>query len=245
MRIKTFNYKDPLFNHVDATYIIHLEGNSRYGDIKKQLKIYHPTKFVHIVFNEGFKHKPNVHNSKEDIVDVNMYIMKDAVKYNTILVLEDDFMFSPCIHLHTKNIDTFVSTHTNFIYRIGCIPLLQVPYNMYTYVGISVGTHAVLLSKSIRQQIVHPKIDWDVFLNGLYPNYIYHIPLCYQLFSSTDNQQTWGMDHVLFFYLSRVTIFLFKLFQLDKQIEPGYTFAYTISKLIPFLNIALAIRFIH
>jgi hypothetical protein len=177
-----------------------------------------------------------------------MYIIKDAIKYNTILVLEDDFMFSPHIHSHTKNIDTFVSTHTHFIYRLGCIPFIQVPYNMYTYVGITIGTHAVLLSKSMRQQIIRPTIDWDIFLNGLYPNHIYHKPLCYQLFSHTENQNNWGIDHVLFSYVSKVTIKLFNLLQLDQQCEPGYTMMYTISKIIPYIFILLitfTICFIH
>jgi len=40
---------------VDATYIIHLEGNGRYEDILKQLDLYQPTKIVYIVFNKGYK----------------------------------------------------------------------------------------------------------------------------------------------------------------------------------------------
>ena len=245
MNYQTIKYNDPLFKEVDATYIIHLKSNtSRYDEIQKQLKLYHPTKIVHIVFNPGFKHKPHVHNTKEDIVDVNMYIIHDAIKYNTILVLEDDFMFSPHIHLHTKNIDAFVSTHHHFIYRLGCIPFVQLPYKRYTYVGIAMGAHAVLLSKSMRQ-IIRPAIDWDIFLNGLYPNYIYYTPLCYQLFSSTENKKKWGMDHVCFLHASKVMVGLIQLIQLDQQIEPGYTMMYTLSKIIPYIFIYVLLKFMN
>ena len=52
---KKIKYNKGLLDEaVDATYIIHLEGNGRYDDIMNQLKIYHPTKEVYIVFNKGF-----------------------------------------------------------------------------------------------------------------------------------------------------------------------------------------------
>ena len=38
-------------NCVDATYIIHLEGNGRYDDIMQQLTKYQPTKITYILFN--------------------------------------------------------------------------------------------------------------------------------------------------------------------------------------------------
>ena len=65
---KTHYYTDPLFKEVDATYIIHLEGNEeRYKNIENQLLLHHPTKIVHILFNKGYKNgnKPNVKNSIE------------------------------------------------------------------------------------------------------------------------------------------------------------------------------------
>ena len=52
--LKTQHYINPLFNNVDATYIIHLEGNTeRYKNITEQLEMYQPTKIVHILFNKG------------------------------------------------------------------------------------------------------------------------------------------------------------------------------------------------
>ena len=44
-----------LDNSVDATYIIHLEGNGRLQNIYNQLNQYQPTKKVYIFFNKGYK----------------------------------------------------------------------------------------------------------------------------------------------------------------------------------------------
>ena len=50
------NYKTGLLDEtVDATYIIHLEGNGRYDNILNQLEEYKPTQTVYILLNKGFK----------------------------------------------------------------------------------------------------------------------------------------------------------------------------------------------
>ena len=53
--IKSYVNNDTIFPTVDATYIIHLKGNGRYKNIKKQLKQYSLTKNIHIVINKGYK----------------------------------------------------------------------------------------------------------------------------------------------------------------------------------------------
>ena len=44
-----------LSESVDATYIIHLEGNGRLLKIKQQLEKYHPSYTTYILFNKGYK----------------------------------------------------------------------------------------------------------------------------------------------------------------------------------------------
>jgi len=245
--METMHYDDPLFQEVDATYIVHLESDTkRYEDIRRQLDLYHPTKTVHIVFNKGFKTglKPHVHDSVEDLVDVCTYVMKDAQQYKTILLLEDDFMFNPHIREHTKNVDEFVATHAHFAYRLGCIPFIQVSYDKNTFVGLSTGTHAVILSRSVRHHLMdHPSMDRDIYLNFMTPNFIYYTPLCYQLFPQTENQKKWGNDHVVVTFIAKVLILLFQSLGLDKQIDPGYSFMYAVSKLVPFILVCGLYRF--
>lgn len=236
--LKTLYFNDPIFDSVDATYIIHLEGNGRYSDIEEQLEKYHPSKIVHILFNKGFKRceKKNIDSSPKDIIDANLYIFKHATKYDTILVLEDDFMFDSKIKEHSKNIDSFVNNHSHFIYRIGCIPCIMVPYNLHTYRGISGGAHCVLYSKSIRHEIQNMNPldidDWDFFTTTrLFVNFIYYKPLCYQLFPATENQSNWGRGNDFYIFMSKLIIVLLKFLLLDKHIEPGYSIMYANSKL--------------
>jgi len=257
--LKTNYYKDPLFNNVDATYIIHLDENKeRYKNITDQLELYHPTKIVHIVFNKGFKkcNKPNISNSVQDLIATYLYIMNDATKYNTILILEDDFMFNKEIKNHTANIETFVNNNTDYIYRLGCIPIIQLPYNNYTYVGLNTGAHCVLYSKSIRTKIINDKIkdlntikdwdkikDWDVYINFLTINYVYYKPLCYQLFPNTENRNNWGNYNIFTHYISQIImVIIIQLLGIDTQVEPGYSITYFISKVIPFIILLFILK---
>ena len=86
-----YNFKKIIFNDgflnnsVDATYIIHLEGNGRLPDIQKQLNEYHPTNIVYILFNKGYKKcykNENIKNSTSDLIDAFLEIFKDANKKN-------------------------------------------------------------------------------------------------------------------------------------------------------------------
>lgn len=228
--LKTFYYNDPLFKSVDATYIVHLEGNGRYKDIEEQLSKYHPTKIVHVLFNKGYKNcnKTNIESPAKDLIDAYLYMFEHAKRYNTILALEDDFMFNENVSEHTDNIDEFVNRHTDFIYRIGCFPFIMVPYNYNNYIGLTGGTHSVLYSKSAREKTKSTNInDWDEHLNRTSINYIYYTPVCYQLFTDTDNQK----DFVNVNIFARLLIEIIKIIQLDKHVEPGYSIAYSVSKM--------------
>jgi len=245
--IKTLYFNDPLFKETDATYILHLEGNGRYQNIEEQLQKYHPTKIVHILFNKGYKkcEKPGINTPPVDLVDAYKYVLNHSLKYNTILILEDDFFFHKNVKNHTENIDAFVETHKNldFVYRIGCIPYIQFPYNMHNYVGISIGSHSSFYSKSMRDKLVKATriYDWDIYLFFKTLTYIYYTPVCYQLFPATDNQKHWGIHNTLIYILGKIFIIFLQLLKLDTQAEPGYSILYGISKLWIFLILFLII----
>ena len=79
---RTFD-KGFLDDAIDATFIIHLEGNGRLEHINYELTKYHPSKTVYILFNKGYKNcvKPtHVQNPPSDLVDAYMTIMKYAEK---------------------------------------------------------------------------------------------------------------------------------------------------------------------
>lgn len=245
---------------VDATYIIHLEGNGRYEDILKQLDLYQPTKIVYIVFNKGYKKcskDENITLPAHDLVDAFLQIFKDAKykNYDNILVLEDDFIFSEKIKdISTRiNVCTFLNNHKNdnFQYLLGCMPLIKMPY---TFDGnhfisiVSLGTHACVYSKTNRTQLLKKEqkniTDWDIYNCFNNRRYSYYQPLCYQLFPDTENSDNWGKSNYLY-YLSGLTIKkIFKFLKLDAQIEPGYSFFYLFSKIVFFILLFIVLLII-
>jgi hypothetical protein len=248
--------------HIDATYILHLENNGRLDHIVDQLSKYQPTKIVYICFNKGFKkcNKKNfIKNSLFDIVDANLNIFKHAKKnnYNNILILEDDFIFTNKIKnkININNIYNFLEKNKNkkFMYSLGTLPIIVIPYNSYTYRTLIFGcSHAVIYSKQIRNKyllINQQKInDWDLFkLNKMKKYcYMYYTPLCYQLFQQSENQKNWliSCNNIFWKFLVKLSYFFIKILKLDTYYEPGYTYVYNFSKIFSFIIFMIFILFI-
>lgn len=251
-RFEQIKYKDGLLsNCVDATYIIHLEGNGRIDNIRKQLEEYHPTTTAYIVFNKGYKkcEKPqHVKNSALDLVDANLEIYKHAEqqRYGNILVLEDDFIFSEKIKeiKHRNNICEFLKKKQNepVCYCIGAIPWLIYPVDYYNYSGVMADMHATIVNNHTRKNAlsVNPARidDWDndYTLSKCRKKYCYYTCLCYQLHTETENSKNWGHNYKIVTNITTpIILFLFKLLKLDKQPEPGFSVIYLFSKLISFI----------
>lgn len=196
LRKLTFD-KGEFDNFLDATYIIHLQGNTtRYNNIIFQLNKFVPTKTVYILFNKGFKHKNSlIDNSAKDLSDCYITIFKHN-KANTILVLEDDFVWLSNIK-YNKHIDKFCidNKNENFAFYLGTFPLLFIPKTYYiNYSIFNIFTHSIIYSKKLQQQVINYKIipDWDIFMNTFITHkYHYYIPLCGQTFTKTVNSKTW------------------------------------------------------
>lgn len=253
--------KGLLDDGVDATYIIHLEGNGRYEDIITQLSTHQPTKTTYILFNKGFKKcdkKKHIKVASHDLVDAFLNIFKhaDDKKYNNILILEDDYFFTESIYNPgtRRHICDFLNLKKdeNFQYLLGCMPFLQMPYtlDLKHYISlISLGCHAIVYSKKNRKSLLHQKQktikDWDIYNCFISRRYLYEEPLCYQLFPDTENSKNWGNENLFIYILGRMTKSIFNFFLLDKQIEPGYPFSYMISKILFIIIIFLIIFVIY
>lgn len=259
---KYIKYGDGIFNDtVDATYVIHLKGNGRYENIIKQLNEYHLTNDVYILMNDGYKKcnkTKNIVYPADDLIDAFFQIFKHASekKYDNILILEDDFIFTDKIkdNNHVENINNFLNKKKgeDFIYYIGCLPWLLVPtfYDINTYYATcSTGTHSVIYSKKNRESCMkkyydamYETRDWDV-LNNVYSanRYAYYRPLCYQIFENTENSRNWGSFNIIFKFLAVIIKYIFSLLQLDKNIEPGYSILYAFSKLLFLILVILAV----
>jgi len=242
-------YNDPIFeNTIDTTYIIHLEGNGRLEHIKNQLKKYHLTKTVYIVFNKGYKKckKTNINNSARDLVHSYITIFNHSKNADNILILEDDFIFSDDLLKHVDNVNDFLYKKNNktFYYYLGVLPFLIFPYDYYHYyIRISAGTHAVIYSRKAREHILTLDTknikDWDQFTSvSFITRYTYYKPLCYQLFPNTENSDQWGAEFNLNFICKKLHNF-YKVIGLDTKVEPGYSIMYFFAK--NFFNIIIFI----
>ena len=222
--------------------------------------MYQPTKIVYILFNKGYKNckKDNIQFPAHDLVDAFLQIFKDAKykNYENILILEDDFIFSEKIKYVSTivNVCTFLNNHKNknFQYLLGCIPFIKIPY---TFDGnhfksiVSLGTHACIYSKKNREEILKKEQkninDWDIYNFYYSRRYTYYEPLCYQLFPESDNSKNWGKSNYILYLLSNIIKTIFKLFKLDIQLEPGYSFFYIFSKIILFIILFLIFFIIY
>ena len=243
-KFKKIIFNDGLLNSsTDATYIIHLEGNGRYEHIQKQLCEYHPTNIVYILYNKGYKQskkKPFIINPPLDLVDAFLEVFKHANRkdYNNILILEDDFIFSTEIGKHINIVNDTINNlgNTNFVYFLGCIPTLMIPYDLYHYKIIgSGGTHAVIYSKRNRIDILKINqeniIDWDVLQNKNKTRICYYKPLCYQIFPETENSKYWGYRDNILKINCVFSKYRNKILELDKHPEPGTSIMYFIAKI--------------
>ena len=252
---KEYIYDDPILSNVDATYIIHLEGNGRLQNIEDQLEKYHPSKKVYILFNKGYKKckkEEYIDSPSKDLIDAFYTIFKDAnnKQYNNIIILEDDFIFDNKINdkNHRQNIDDFLAdNHSDtFVYYLGAITYLQSGLNETNHrLYFSTGTHACIYSKKcidyFLDKVDQKSItDWDVFLNfGSIPRYKYHTPVCYQTFPDTDNSRGWHRDSTFLWILVFIQRNIFKLLYLDTQCEFGFNTFELISRILFWILVLL------
>lgn len=228
-----------MFENVDATYILHLEGNGRLDHIHDQLKTYHPTKKVYIVYNKGYKKCAkdlHIQSSGYDITHANITVFEHAQQYKHVLILEDDFIFAKEVADHTKHVDTFLKRDTSFVYQLGSNPMIALPIDMYHYRVIGLLGHANIYSSSCREQLIHDfnhgKIigsngGIDSYLFKTLPIYMYHKPLCYQTFPMTENRKKSWSGIIPDSFISWTN--------LENEPEPGFSILYGIAKLVPFL----------
>jgi hypothetical protein len=200
-RFELLEFEDCLFKNVDATYILHLEGNGRIDHIHEQLKTYHPTKKVYIVYNKGYKKCEKdlvVQRTTDDLVHATMTVFEHAKQYKHVLVLEDDFIFSKDVAKHAKRVDDFLKKDSSFVYQLGAMPYFAIPIDMY-HCRISGGTaHSNIYSSSARKIFLddyilqkHTIENMDYYVSTLLTMYMYHKPLCYQTFPKTENRKNW------------------------------------------------------
>lgn len=253
-RFEKLEYKSGFLDDcVDATYIIHLEGNGRLPHIHEQLQRFQPSRTVYISVNSGFKKcEKNLPEAipPHDLIHAFLSVFKDAEQkgYANILVLEDDFIFDDAIleKDNTDSICTFIKGRENeaFLYSLGCLPYIQVPISYrHRIVVVKGGMHACIYTKSFRNTIMREDIskisDWDIHANLRVKQYMYYIPLCYQLFPETENSKHWKY----FPFLTEMNKWTKSFLNMDTTPIPGFQYYYWFS-LIAFLILLLIVLYV-
>jgi hypothetical protein len=111
--------------------------------------------------------------------------------------------------------------------------IVPVSFDFRHYYGGFGGAHALLFSKNYREQMlndVQPEtvVDWDM-IN--FSAYMYHEPLCFQLFPETENQSNWGHDHWFYNFFSILIKMWVHFLGVDKNYN-GYYYQYFICKTV-------------
>jgi len=242
---ENFYYKKGLFEIVEKTYVIHLEGNGRIDFVKKELDNFKPSKKCTIVRNKGYKKcdKPELPKQLPtyDLVHAYMTIFKDAKKkkYKHILILEDDFFFDENVKANAHHVSEFLKNNTDkpINYFLGCIPFLVFPSLTKHYKSIyRIASHSVIYNEMAIDNISNVDktdvTDWDFLLQFTNLSYMYHKPLCYQYLSNTENSKYWGEFNVVARILCIIAKNMFDILGMDKSVTPGYPFFYLFSKII-------------
>jgi hypothetical protein len=252
-RFELLEFEDCLFKNVDATYILHLEGNGRIDHIHDQLKTYHPSKKVYIVYNKGYKkcHKDLViQRTTDDLVHANMTVFEHAQQYKHVLVLEDDFIFAKDVKKYAIHVDDFLKKDTSFVYQLGAMPYFAIPIDMHHCRVSSLTSHANIYSGPSRKHLLDNyrsdkgNIDnIDYYISSTLSVYMYHKPLCYQTFPMTDNRKNWFKNSppIVSYYVETLFNTFIKWTNLENQPEPGFSIVYFLAKFIPFLLLLLVL----
>jgi hypothetical protein len=212
--------KGLLDNCIDALYVILLEGSDRKKNVYSQINKFKLCKKNYIQINKSYKKcyikELKKQNSSYHLLHNNIEIYKHAEinKFNNILILEDDFIFTNEIKNINiiKNIENFIkNTDFNLLYLGNFFLFVPNLFNIkFPYILLNGTAHSIIYSKKSRKIILekYRKIldikylefeCHDIWYNSFLNNrYFYYKPLCFQSFPMTENRKNWSNNFINF-----------------------------------------------
>ena len=235
-------------NIVNATYVIHLEGNGRYENILEQINKFKTTNKIFILHNKGYKKvkkQDYIDKPPLDLVDAYLTIFKHSSNngFKNILIFEDDFICDEKLldTNITNDICSFIKTKEIFVYYLGVLPFIT--YNNvgnHKNVITCMGSHSVIYSYEFTKNVLNYEqkliLDWDIFLSEAITHlslrkYMYNKCLCYQPFPETENSKFWGSDFgIVGKIFNNIVKKTYKLLKMDKNPKEGFNFIYSLHK---------------
>jgi len=189
-------------NLVDAVFILLMENSEREKNVMEQLNKYKLHSNIIIQYNKGFKKcSKNLkkQQSNFDLLDANYNIFQKSIemKYNNILILEDDFIITPNIlnKNYIKSIEILINKDDFNLINLGGIYLISKKYDKNI-------DNPLILSSA--HSVIYNKKYFHDFINNYYykfsqadnfsivnNKYVTNQPLIVQPFPNTENQNAW------------------------------------------------------
>ena len=153
-QVETIVYDDPVFTQIQHTFLITTNGSKEsYREVLDETR---PTKYVHIVHNEGYKSGKKdawVKTSFQDLWHANLFIFSLTKDIDEpILVLEDDVKFYPRFQKKAHEVERFIlSQPLLHMYTFGSIGFeTSRKINGHLRLRNWTCTHAVVFTKQCR-----------------------------------------------------------------------------------------------
>ena len=173
------------------------------------------------------------------------------------MILEDDFLLDERIRdqVILREIEEFVNTREFNVYNLGVVGIPSNPWVTHMQMFATGAAHAVIYSPNGKQTILH-EYEKDPCLNSpwistwftdfrghdswynrfLDKQYSYKIPLCYQIFSDTENKKDWNTS---------VGDLCISLLKLNTQPQPGWDNLYMALKIVSYILYVVIILLVY
>jgi transcriptional regulator of met regulon len=240
------NEKGMFDNYIDMAYILTMEDSTRKESYMKQIQKYKPHKNILIQYNKGYKKsvkKLKEQTTANDINDAFYHAFKNAYNnnYQNIIIFEDDFFFDDTINQNiVDSIGNHITTNEYDLYHLGAPVHLTLPtFGEHLRAYFITSAHCIIYHRKYMEYYIN-KYEKDlVITNDLVWNdiniikYIYHKPLCFQIFPETENRKSWGN--------AVIPIWFNRLLKLDEKHKPGYYITNILYRTISALIFAIVI----
>lgn len=215
-------------NYIDMVYILTMENSKRRDHYINQIETFNIHKKILIQHNKGFKNfKKNLYKqtSLYDLNDAFYHAFLNAKhnNYKNIIIFEDDFFFDEQINKYVADdIGNFIKTNKYHVYNLGNVFGIPIPtYSTHirnVYLSCSHGAiyNSDYFNYYINKYENNMRCANDFIWNSLnIIKYHYYKPLCFQLFTATENSNTWPL-------IGKMFIPLMNYVKMDKTHRPGF-----------------------
>lgn len=235
-------------NYIDMVYVLTMEDSKRREHYMEQINTYKIHKKILIQHNKGFKKckkKLYKQNSLYDLNDAFYHAFLNAKhnNYKNIIIFEDDFFFDEQINKYiVDDIGNFIKTNKYHVYNFGNVYGIPIPiFSTHTRNLFLNCAHGVIYNINYFNYYIDKYQNTMTCANDFIWNnfniikYNYYKPLCFQLFTDTENSSTWPL-------IGKIFIPFMNYIKMDKTHRPGFDIFNIASYISSFIIIYILIK---